>query len=228
MSEYVFETREQASVAAAERIALALNNRLAKQTHASVVVSGGSTPGRCFETLAHAEVDWDRVHVLLSDERWVPADDENSNERLVRATLMQNGAVAARLQPVYAANIEVSDAAKALDASIRALPFPFAGALLGMGADGHFASLFPDADNLDAGLDVDGSKLVIPVSTAASPYPRISLTLAALSRSDEIVLLIFGHDKREVYEQAKFRTSKHPVARLLLQKRAPVSVYWAP
>jgi 6-phosphogluconolactonase len=97
-----------------------------------------------------------------------------------------------------------------------------------MGEDGHFASLFPDAENLEQGLDTDGIQLCLPVNTAASPHPRISLTLAALSRSDAIVLLFFGAAKREVYEQAKADSNGYPVSRLLLQKRAPVHVYWAP
>ena len=79
-----FDTREAASIAAAERIHTALTNRLALQNGASLVVSGGTTPGRCLEELAHSDADWGRVHVVLSDERWVPSDDDNSNEKLVR------------------------------------------------------------------------------------------------------------------------------------------------
>ena len=223
-----FDTREAASIAAADRIESALANRLSLQKGASLVVSGGTTPGRCLEELAHSDVDWDRVHVLLSDERWVPASDDDSNEKLVRETLLVNGAAAARLQPAYSADEGVADRCATLDAEIRALPFPFACSLLGMGADGHFASLFPDAKNLAEGLNADGSKLCIPVSTEASPHPRLSLTLAALSRSDEIVLLFFGEDKLAVYEDAKNQTNGYPVSRLLRQKRAPVHVYWAP
>jgi 6-phosphogluconolactonase len=108
------------------------------------------------------------------------------------------------------------------------LSFPFACSMLGMGEDGHFASLFPDADNLAAGLDIDGDKICIAVSTAASAQPRWSLTLAALSHSDEIALLFFGDAKRKVYEQAKQPNTDYPVSKLLLQKRAPVHVFWAP
>ena len=226
--ENFFDTRDAASIAAAERINNALKNRLNRQPGASLVVSGGTTPGRCLEELAHSDADWDRVHVLLSDERWVPADDDSSNEKLVRETLLVNGAASARLQPAYAEDEEVAERCITLDAEIRTLPFPFACSLLGMGADGHFASLFPDAENLSDGLDVDSGKLCIAVKTAASPHPRISLTLAALSRSDEIVLLFFGEDKRDVYYDAMKRESALPVARLLRQKRAPVHVYWAP
>ena len=97
-----------------------------------------------------------------------------------------------------------------------------------MGADGHFASLFPDARNLATGLDLESEKLCLPVKTQASPHMRISLTLAALSRSDSIVLLFFGEDKRAVYEAAQISHDQYPVSRLLLQKRAPVHTFWAP
>ena len=226
--EYFFDTREQASQAAAERIIALLSKRLDAQSAASLVVSGGSTPVQCFAALAAADIDWDRVHVLLSDERWVAPGDADSNEKLVRDTLLQDRAASATLWPYYDADATIDDRCLALDETIRTLPFPFACSLLGMGEDGHFASLFPDAENLAQGLDYEGPDLCLPVTTAASPHPRISLTLTPLSRSDEIVLLIFGDRKREVYEQAKASGNTYPVAHLIKQKRAPVRVFWAP
>ena len=226
--EYLFESREAASSAAAVEIGHRLSNRLNVQPAASLVVSGGTPPAGCFAELAETSIDWERVHVLLSDERWVPPDDEASNEKLVRDTLLQKHAAAARLLPVFSASATINQRCDEIDQQIRVLPFPFSCALLGMGEDGHFASLFPDADNLGEGLDVDNEQLCIAVSTAASPHPRVSLTLAALARSDSIVLLMFGDKKREVYEQAKVKGSELPVAQLLRQKKAPVNVYWAP
>ena len=142
--------------------------------------------------------------------------------------LLVNGAANADILPFYRENMTVEERAAALNQEIRFVPFPFACALLGMGEDGHFASLFPDAENLEEGLDLESSTLCLPVETKASPHARISLTLAALSRSDEIVLLIFGEEKRKVYEKAKAGNARYPVTRLLRQKRAPVNVYWAP
>ena len=226
--ERFFKTREEASLAAADEIATRVGARLDAQPGASLVVSGGTTPARCFEALAAKELDWHRTHIVLSDERWVPPDDEASNERLVRDALLRNSALPAKLLPVFSMTASIEARCDEIDQLIRMRPFPFACVLLGMGEDGHFASLFPDADNLDIGLDVDGEQLCIPVSTAASPHPRVSLTLAAMARSDAIVLLMFGDDKRKVYEQAKLKGSNLPVARLLRQKKAPVHVYWAP
>ncbi len=226
--EHFFNTRDEASAAAAERIAAALKRRLDQQKSASLVVSGGTSPVQCFEALAHMDICWPRVGILPSDDRWVPGEHDDSNEKLVRNKLLVNGAASADLLPFYTAGTSVEERAAMLDQEIRFVPFPFACALLGMGADGHFASLFPDAENLDEGLDLESQTLCLPVRTDASPYPRITLTLAALSRSDEIVLLFFGDDKRKVYEKAKAGNARYPVTRLLRQKRAPVHCYWAP
>ncbi len=226
--EYCFDTREEASIAAAARIAASLMRRLDDQSEASLVVSGGTSPARCLAELSKSDVDWQRVHVLLSDERWVSPENDDSNEKLVREMLLQNRAAEAQFLTFFDRNADIRDRCEALDEQIRTLPFPFACSLLGMGEDGHFASLFPDADNLEQGLDVDSSRLCIPVNTAASPHQRVSLTLAALSRSDQGVLLIFGEAKREIYERAKTSKNTYPVSKLLLQKRAPVRVYWAP
>ena len=226
--EHFFKTREEASVAAAEAIAARLKARLDVQSGASLVVSGGTTPDRCFDVLSEKPLDWRRTHIVLSDERWVPPDDEASNERLVRDALLKGEALPAQLLSVFSMTTGIQARCDEIDQQIRLGPFPFACSLLGMGEDGHFASLFPDAENLEEGVDVDGEQLCIPVNTAASPHPRVSLTLAALARSDAIALLIFGEKKREVYEQAKSKGNELPVAHLLKQKKAPVHVYWAP
>lgn len=226
MTEHRFETRQEASTAAAVRIAELLARRLQHQPRASLVVSGGTSPLACFAALADKPLDWDRVQVLLSDERWVPPDHEDSNEKLAREALLVGAATQADLQAVYAGGVSPEERCDELQDPLPILPFSCS--LIGMGTDGHFASLFPDADNLDLGMAVDGTRLYVPVTTEASPHPRISMTLAGISRSDEVVLLIFGDDKLEVYEQARAETNGYPVSRLLRQKRAPVRVFWAP
>lgn len=223
-----FPTREEASRAAAEKIVDALGRRLDVQKHTAFVVSGGTTPRATFEQLAATELDWPRVNIVLSDERWVPADDPDSNERLVRDTLLTDRAAKARFLPVYERESSIDERCERLGELIHLHYLPFACALLGMGADGHFASLFADAGNLEDGLELDSTTMCVPVKTAASPHARVSLTLSALSRSDEIVLLFFGDEKRGVYEKALQSRNHFPVSQLLLQKRAPVHAYWAP
>ena len=226
MTEHIFETRHEASTAAAERIGELLANRLSNHPAASIVVSGGTSPKDCMAALSKMPLDWLRVQVSLSDERWVAPDHEDSNEKLVRESLLVDQAASATLLPVYDGEVSPEERCEALQEPLPVLPF--ACSLIGIGADGHFASLFPDAEQLDLGLDVDSARLYIPVSTAASPHRRISMTLAGISRSDEIALLFFGDDKREVYERAKASANGDPLSRLLRQKRAPVRLFWAP
>ena len=213
-------------MAAADRIVELLKKRLDSNGGASVVVSGGTSPRECLAALAQAAIDWQRVQVALSDERWVPPDHEDSNEKLVRETLLTGKAAAAELLPVYAAGVTPEERCEQLQDPLPVLPFSCS--LIGIGTDGHFASLFPDAKQLDLGLDVECGRLYLPVSTAASPHPRISMTLAGISRSDEIALLFFGEEKLAVYEQARESADAYPLSRLLRQKRAPVRLFWAP
>ena len=223
-----FKTRQDASNAAAGLIAAALHRRLNAQGKASLVASGGTTPVGCFEALAGTPLDWANVHVVPSDERWVRPDHPDSNEKLVRESLLTGEVSAATLLPMYAQDVGIEEQCAILNESLLRIPFPFAVSLLGMGEDGHFASLFPDADNLEDGLEADSRTLCLPIRTAASEHERVSLTLAALSRSDEIVLLIFGDAKLTVLEAAMKKENGLPVSRLLRQKRAPVHIYWAP
>ncbi len=226
--EFKFDSREAASVAAVDRAVAALERRLDGQGEASVVVSGGSTPVDFLRGLATRPLDWEHVHVLPSDERWVGTDHDDSNESMIRRTLLNGPAADAKLHGLYSADMTVDERCEDVGKSFKTLPFPFAFVLLGMGADGHFASLFPDAENLAAGLDPENTSLCIAVRTAASPHARISLTLSALARSDEIVLMIFGEEKWRTLEKAKADGESLPVSRLLRQKRAPVSIFWAP
>ena len=226
MTEHFFDTRLEASTAAAERMAELLAKRLENQSQASIIVSGGTSPRDCMAALARTPLDWQRVQVALSDERWVPPDHEDSNEKLVRECLLVDEASSAQLLPVYADGVSPEERCEILQNPLPVLPF--ACSLIGIGTDGHFASLFPDAEQLALGLDVECGRLYIPVTTAASPHARISMTLAAISRSDEIVLLFFGDDKLDVYKQAIASSSGDPLSRLLRQKRAPVRLFWAP
>jgi 6-phosphogluconolactonase len=223
-----YGTRDEASQAVAGRILDTVQRRLDVQKLATLVVSGGTTPVTAFETLSVSKFDWPRVNIVLSDERWVPVDDADSNERLVRDTLLREQAARARFLPVYDRDSSIEDRCRKLSELIHRHYLPFACALLGMGSDGHFASLFADAENVDDGLELDSTTMCVPVTTAASPHPRVSLTLSALSRSDEILLLFFGDEKRSVYDKALQSKDGLPLSHLLLQKRAPVTAYWAP
>ena len=223
---HLFASRDAASLAAADRIVALIEARLEKEDEASIVVSGGTTPGQCFERLSQVEIDWRRVQIVLSDERWVPNDDGDSNERLVRETLVKNAAKDASVMGVYQADLTVAERCEAIQQELPASGF--ACSMVGMGTDGHFASLFPDAEGLEAGLQDDNQRFYMPVRTAASPHPRVSMTLAAILKSDEILLLFFGDEKHAVFERALAGDTTYPITALLAQTKVPVALYWAP
>ncbi|MEM1175992.1 MAG: 6-phosphogluconolactonase [Pseudomonadota bacterium] len=228
MEIFKFDSRDDASVAAAEALVGSINRRLDLQARASMIITGGSSPGRCYEEMREAPIDWQRVDLVLSDERWVPADHDDSNERQARETLLVGHAASANLVGVYRDGERLEERVDTLDSELKQLPIPFAAALLGMGSDGHFASLFPDASNLEDGLDKQRTHFCLPVDTTASPHRRLSLSLSAIARSDFVLLLIFGDDKLRVINAAIDGESQYPVATLLRQKQAPVHVFWAP
>jgi 6-phosphogluconolactonase len=215
--EHRFASRDEASVACAEHLAALL-----------LVVTGGSSPAACYAELAKKELDWPGVSLVLSDERWVTADDENSNQKLVHDSLLVGPAASASLLPMYAADVALPDRCEQLDEELQRLPLPFAASLLGMGQDGHIASLFPDTDNLAAALDPYGENWSIAVNTAASPHPRISLTMSALLNSKEFVLLFFGDAKYGVWQDALAGAADYPVSALLKQDQVPIQLFWAP
>jgi len=228
IKEAFFSTPAQASQAAAEQAAKAIRKRLAKMPKAAMVVSGGSTPQACFQQLSNTELPWQQVYIVPSDERCVPPSHAASNEAMIRRELLKHRASAAMFVPMYLEEEAAGDPCETLRQNLAALPTPFACALLGMGTDGHFASLFPDSVAQEQGLEPEGQESCLLVNTSASPHPRITLTLSALLDSEEIYLLFFGEAKRQVYEDAKQDCSRYPVSRLLFQQRTPVTVFWAP
>lgn len=226
LSEHLFDSREAASIAAAARIAGLVGAQLKRDGESAFVVGGGSSPVQCFEYLSGYELDWQNVTVIPSDERWVANDHDDSNEKMIRERLLVNQASDAHILAIYEEGLSADERCEALQSH-----YPdkgFACAQVGMGNDGHFASLFPDSDCLASGLSPDNTQFFMPVRTAASPHPRVSMTLAALQRSDEILLLFFGDEKKAVYETARSGESTYPIAALLQQTTTPVSLYWAP
>lgn len=232
VSFHEYADRQAAARAAADLLAERLSADLEHQGSGSLVVSGGTSPEACFGMLSETALDWARVTVVPSDERWVPADDPNSNEGLIRRRLLRRAAAAARLLPLYRPGLdtdpEAAPAAIERDLrALRALAGPFSAVLLGMGADGHFASLFPDYAGLSRALDPASPARCTLVRTAGSPFLRVSLTLSALLQTGQVALLFFGEEKRAVFELALAGGSHYPVQSVLAQAAVPVAAFWA-
>ncbi len=226
-----FDRPEEAAAAAAEALAAGLGAGLQARGRASLVATGGSTPGPVYDRLSQRALDWSRVEVALSDERWVAADQPASNERLVRARLLTGPAAAATFIPLKTPAPTPSAAQAEVEQRLAAMPRPFDAVLLGMGEDGHIASLFPGMEKLAEGLDARGSKLcmaVEPGQNAPPAEPRLGLTLAALASARTVVVFIVGAAKWAAWERALAGDDplEMPV-RALLASGASVRVIWA-
>ncbi len=213
----------------AEVVAAALRAALNEQGKASLVVSGGSTPMPFFKSLSTQQLDWKNVVVTLADERWVPYEHDDSNERLVAEHLLQNEAAAASFCSLYDGAAETPEAG-ALTVSKRIgreLPLPITVLILGMGTDGHTASLFPDTDGLEQAMDLDNPATVQIMHPAASPHARITLTRRALLDSTHRFLHVTGSAKKTLIDSIDTEASKKlPIAAFLDQP--PIAVYWSP
>lgn len=213
-------------------VARRLEMALAAHGEAGLVCSGGTTPAPLYDALSHRDLDWSRVQVTGSDERWLESSDPGSIDHLLHAHLIRDRAAEARFVPLKTADLEPEAAEAEVDARIRAMPRPFAITLLGMGPDGHTASLYPGAPGLEKALDVSDPALaraVRPVEAAGSSL-RMSLTLRALLDSGLIVVFFRGEEKLKVYEAALANDDPKllPVSAILRQATTPVHVYWAP
>jgi len=212
----------------AGKIADALRQGIAANGKASLVVSGGRTPLDLFTQLSRQELDWSKVVITLADERWVSPDNSASNEKLVRNTLLQGLAATATFIGLKNEAATPFDGASATETALQALPRPIDVVILGMGDDGHTASLFPGAANLAEGLALDSGRACIGMTPLTAPLDRITLTLPVLLDSRNIYLHLMGEAKRDVYERAEKGTdvNEMPVRAVLNQQQTPVNVYW--
>jgi 6-phosphogluconolactonase len=211
------------AIGLADTLASALRTALANEDRVLFVVPGGTTPGPVFDALCDTSLDWDRVDVLLSDERWRPEVHVRSNTRLLRERLLTGRAAAARYLPLYAKAAEPEEVLAELESNISpALPIDVC--LLGMGEDMHTASLFPGADNLEAALE-RRAPILVPMRVDGAEEPRVTLSARVLNGAVAKHLVITGDKKRRAVERARhMRPEEAPVAAVL----DDMTVHWAP
>jgi 6-phosphogluconolactonase len=226
VAHHAFSSGESLARTLASDVAAALARRLVAQGTAGLVVSGGRTPAAFLGELATRDLDWSKVSVTLADERCVPADDPASNLRFVRTAFAHGPASAATLIDVDAT---APDAAARWDAALARIPRPFAAVILGMGDDGHFASLFPGMPGLAAALDLSNTTNVVAGVAPTEPKARLSLTLSTLLDTDLLALHVTGDSKLETLRRASCPGSalEMPVRALLEQRRVPLAIYHA-
>ncbi len=195
-------TRARQAEALAERVVEELQTAIDVRGRATLAVPGGTTPRAFLIALGRAELNWHKVAVTLTDERWLPAGHPRSNHGLLVETLLAGKPGAATFVPLYRDGVELIDAVAAIGAELEKVLLPLDICVLGMGTDGHTASLFPGADGLEAALDRHCPSPVLPIFAAGAGEPRITLTASVLLAARRIHLLIQGSEKRAVLAQS--------------------------
>jgi 6-phosphogluconolactonase len=219
------EARQALAEQLAEAVYQALADDLVNQSRALLVVSGGSTPVPFFKALAQKPLEWARVDITLADERWVDEQSSDSNAKLVRENLLQGPAAAANFVPLTSDAGTPEEGVAAVAEATAGLAWPASVVILGMGGDGHTASLFPDSQELGLALSTD--EPLVAVRTPSQPQPRITFSADRLHQAKRHILHITGDDKRAVLANAMSGDDVRtlPIRAFL---SCPLAIYWAP
>jgi 6-phosphogluconolactonase len=210
----------------AAHLARAINAR----GHATLRVSGGHSPAGLFKQLHAQPLEWSRVSIALVDERWVQPTDPASNERFVRETLLRDRAASAHFHGLKNAEPSPDLGAAAAWETAGHIPTPADVTVLGMGDDGHMASLFPGSPNLVSALDLAATAGYVGMRAPTAPQARLSLNLKALFDTRRVLILMLGESKLRTFAAAcgAGPVEEMPVRAMLRQRQVPVEVVWAP
>lgn len=225
-----YDDRDEMADAVAGDVGFIVESALDARGAALLALPGGTTPQPIFARLAEAKLNWKRVTIVPGDERLVPMDSELSNVRAIARTFLPVGA---RVIPIAADIADYRLAGNSADARLQDLPWPPDLVWLGMGEDGHTASIFAGPDLQDA-LDAPKARRAIGVMPdplpAEAPFARVTLTRAAILSARTVLITISGQKKRDLLERAiaDGPSSTLPIGRVLAECEQPIDVHWCP
>lgn len=225
----IYNTRKELDLALADKVSEILQQAIEINGKATMAVSGGSTPKGFFRELSTKDINWRKVTITLADERWVEPSSKDSNTRLVYENLIQNRALAARFFNLKQEKELCEKTLSALNSAVNEAILPLDVLVLGMGEDGHTASLFPCSTQIETVLDSNNQNALMAVKPTTAPHQRITFSFAALSQSNHIFLHICGHSKKEVLKKALNGRDvfKMPIRKFLHANNIKTQVYWA-
>lgn len=229
ISNHLFENRGQLAVNLTDEIISRLSQAIDEKGQALLAVSGGSTPKQLFKELSTRALAWDKVVVVLVDERYVSPDDPRSNEKLVRENLAVGEASAVNILGFWMDDYAIHEAMNALDNKLQNMN-NFDVVILGMGLDGHTASFFPDGNNLTEAINPSCSKAILDMEAKGAGEPRLTITLPQIMKAHFHVLHIEGDEKHKVLQQAMSEKTDQilPIRSVVEAVELPIHLYWAP
>lgn len=224
-----FENRDSLVEVLSKNIAKNLQNSIEERGTASLIVSGGSTPKPLFEKLRKIDIKWEKVTVGLCDERWVKSDHEDSNELFVKTNLLQDRAEKAKFVGLFIDGKSAEEAQNECSMIVKEKLLPIDVLILGMGADAHTASLFPNNPRLKEGFDLENEKCCISIKPERAPHMRMSLTRSAILSAKHLYLHFEGEKKLAVYQKALKTVDIYsmPIGSILHQDKKDLEVYYA-
>jgi len=224
---YSANNRESLASDLCQSIGEILIEAIRKRGNASIAVSGGSTPIQLFNKLSLLNIDWTKVDLTLVDDRWVDPNSTDSNELLVRTHFIKNKAVKVNFFPLKNGSKTAAEGKKNSEKILRNITFPFDVIVLGMGVDGHTASLFPCSEELSEAMDLNNPNILILTSPKTASYQRISLTAKVITDCKNVFLHLNGSSKLHTLESAmEYKdSSKMPIYAFL---ENGLSIYWSP
>lgn len=196
-----FASKSELEVALCQQIAQDLKTAIERKGSATLLLSGGSTPSGVYRLLSEENLDWTKVHVGLVDERFVPADSPFSNFKLLQETLGQNAAKNVAIHPMVLNSSDYNQNLKEIEVAYRIFTDPDI-CLLGMGPDGHTASLFPN-DDASQNANDNQSTLLSNTNAPAEPNLRITFNGPVLRRATHLYLMITGAQKKAIFEASE-------------------------
>lgn len=227
VQQHLFANSAETAQGLATFVADALRDALRRRGKASLIVSGGRTPVLFLNALSAHQIDWANVHVGLADDRWLPPDHADSNERLVRENLLRGPAASAHFVSLVNSIETAEQHLASAEISLLKMQQPYDAIILGVGDDGHTASLFPDADGIADALNLKQAKQLAAITPKTAPYQRITLTLRALLNSRALMFLIEGEGKRTALEQSVDKEkNRFAISTLLQQEFVPVHLFY--
>lgn len=203
-----------------------LTKAIEEKGHATLGLSGGSTPKNLFHLLSQRELEWNKISIFPIDERFLDDENKAQNGHLIRSTLLKNKAQKAKFIPLIYNNIDYYVNLEIAEKELSNIQKPYDIILLGMGLDGHTASLFPEINNLKEGLNDQNEKLLINTQPKHAPYKRISMTAAAINTSQHLFLHIYGSEKKLLFDKALGLNDPYQFPITAFANHSNFKIYW--